>query len=423
MPLFRKQALFGLISLVILGGCATQQYHTFDDAYRHQVLFTISEQQGQHRVKPSQYDYAFAGRLPRGPRQELQIVVNDVISVHNLKKIGQWTIKTLGLEAIRAEFRGNRTVDEVVRALSQDMRVESVQSIKTYKLLNYNDPYFSLQNTVDRDDLEKVHRYTTGKDVFVGVVDTGVDRTHPELAARIIYAANFVEHDQLSFDNDEHGTAVAGVIGSTANNDLGIVGVAPDVKLMIFKSCAQNARTGRASCDSVSLMKALIDVIAQKPDIVNMSLSGPDDKLLIRLINAALAEGIIVVAAVDGKDARNTFPASIPGVLAVNSIRQFDGAFMPKNGVFAPGLEMLTTTPGATYAFRSGSSMSAAYVSGIAALLKEREPGLSAQQLILQLHKTSSGSLNAVPLVDVCNAVMRVEDGEVCTLESIGLLH
>jgi len=386
--------------------------------FAHQVLFTISEQQPQQMVKFSRYDYAVTNT-----RQKLQIVIDSIMDGHKLKKIGRWSLKTLGLEAVRAEFKQNRNIDEVLHALRQDARIESVQPIKTYQLLIYNDPYFNLQNTVEGDNLEKVHRYVTGKNVSVGVVDTGVDRTHPELAARIIYSANFVDHDQFSFDDDEHGTAVAGVIGSAANNDLGIVGVAPDAKLMIFKSCSEDRQTKRASCDSVSLMKALLDVLRQKPDVLNLSLSGPEDKLLMLLIKAVLAEGIIVVAAVDGKNPRNTFPASIPGVLAVNSLAQFDAAFMPKNGVLAPGLEMLTTTPGATYAFRSGSSMSAAYVSGVAALLKERDPGLSAQQLILRLHRTSPESVKAVPMVDVCHAVMRVEDGEVCALEPIGMLN
>jgi subtilisin family serine protease len=355
-------------------------------------------------------------------RQGLQIVISSIIDGHKLKKIGRWSLKTLGLEAVRAEFKRNRNIDDVIHALRQDARIESVHPIRTYHLLNYNDPYFKLQNTIESNNLEKVHRYATGKDVSVGVVDTGIDRTHPELAGRIIYSSNSVVHDQFSFDDDEHGTAVAGVIGSAANNDLGIVGVAPDVKLMIFKACSEDNQTRRASCDSVSLMKALLDVLRQKPDVLNLSLAGPEDTLLTLLIKAALAEGIIVVAAVDGKNSKHKFPASIPGVLAVNTLTQFDVAFMPKDGVLAPGLELLTTTPGATYAFRSGSSMSAAYVSGVAALLKERDPGLSARQLILNLHSTSHESIMAVPMVDVCHAVVRVEDGEVCTIEPIGML-
>ncbi len=351
--------------------------------------------------------------------QSPERLVSNIIKVHKLKKIAQWSVKSLGVEAIVAEFNSDRQIEDVLSALQGDMRVESVQRVNTYDLLAYNDPYFHLQNTVANEDLERVHELATGKNVVVGVVDTGVDRSHPELKDRIVFAENFVSYDQQDFDNDEHGTSVAGVISSAANNDLGIVGVAPDARLMIFKACSQNDLTRKAYCDSFSLMKGLIEVLRQKPDIVNLSLAGPEDPLLARLINRTIESGIVVIAAVDSSNSQNTFPASVPGVLAVNSAFQFDKSRMPESSVVAPGMEMLTTTPGATYAFRSGSSMSTAFVSGIAALMKEQDPGISSSQMVDVLYKTAKDRIEQFPLVDICHVIKSNLNEEVCLSKSV----
>ena len=380
------------LALLFLSGCAsTPDYESIDDAFRHQVLFTISEKESEKSQVTRQ--------------SEPEVLVSNIIKFHDLKKIAQWSVKALGIEAIVAEFKTDRPIEDVLEALQQDGRVETVQRVNTYELLGYNDPYFHLQNTIPASDLTSVHETATGQNVTVGIVDTGVDRDHPELADRIVFSGNYVRHDQDDFDRDEHGTTVAGVIGAAANNDVGIVGVAPETQLMVFKACGQNDVTRRAFCDSFSLMKALVEVLNQEPDIVNLSLAGRSDPLLTRIVEALIQKGIIVVAAVDHRNARRAFPASIPGVIAVTSAFQFDFDWMPANGVIAPGSEVLTTTPGATYAFRSGSSMSAAFVTGVAALLKQNYPDLSSAELTKRLHDTASARINEVPMVNICGVV------------------
>ncbi len=407
---FLKPAAALVVALI--AGCAsTPNFDAMDEAFNRQVLFTVA-------------DNEVADLTPDAPEQPAS-QVTSIIEIHDLKMVAQWSVKALGVEAIVAEFKKDRPIEEVMSALKADGRVESVQPVNTYDLLSYNDPYFHLQSTVPGPDLEVVHGSVTGRNVTVGVVDTGVDREHPELADRIVYSRNFVNHDQQDFDRDEHGTSVAGVIASAANNELGIVGVAPESKLLIFKACAQDDLSRRASCDSFSLMKALVDVLQQKPDVLNLSLAGQDDPLLERLINAAMAKGIIVVAAVDHRNVGNRFPASIPGVIAVSSAFQFNFDWMPENGVLAPGSEVLTTTPGATYAFRSGSSMSTAFVAGIAALLKEKYPTLSSAELTQLLHQTAQDRINEVPLVDICHVVNGLDAANICETRSVlaGPLH
>ncbi len=397
MLAIRTSRLFALLlAALLVAGCASTTRLVRNDIYTRNVIFTV----------PATSDYPMLATsfTESTEEQDATILIEGVLEFHGLEKVSQFAIKTLGVEAVVADIGQERNVDEVIRALSSDNRVQSVQSVRPFKLLAYNDPYFSLQNTVNGDRIENIHEISTGKNVSVGIIDTGVDRWHPELAGNIVYTNNLVAHDQQSFDRDEHGTAVAGVIGSAANNDLGIVGVAPDVRLMVFKACHQEITSRRTACDSVSIIKALNDALAQHPDILNLSLSGPKDGIIENLIRVADRQGMVVVAAVDEKRGKDqSFPANMPEVIAVgtslNLGNSFDGV------VLAPGTDMLTTAPGAAYGFKSGSSMATAYVSGIAALMKEKMPSLTRSQIYAFLRDSSRLDENELPVVDMCVAV------------------
>ncbi len=401
LHLIRCAAVLG----VLASGCTSIDNRPIEERLAHQVVFTVSVDDG---TQANAYSDSFKDVTKS--RRTTSLVIQDILNLHGLKKIAQWPIKALGLHAVVAEFSRKRKRRALLSELETDVRVESVQSVKSYRLLAYNDPYFELQSAVNSDHIEQIHELATGKNVVVGVIDTGMDRSHPELDGSIIYSRNYVGHDQLRFDRDEHGTSVAGVIASAVNNEVGIVGVAPDVKLMAFKACWHDPRTRRASCDSFSLMKALVDVLKQQPDILNLSLSGPDDPLIRRLLRTASDQGIVLIGARD-TTRETSFPSSMPEVIAVGT--PLDSDTSPSGyGVLAPGTDILTTTPGATYAFRSGSSLASAYVSGVAALIMERQPTLSGKQIETHLRDTARDRVGAVPVVDICAAVRRGR--EVC---------
>ena len=412
MPDLTKLAI--LLLILLAAGCTSVEKRPVEEQLSQQVVFTIAIETADVASFVTSYSGVSLSEQAL-KQQKCLIIMEDVLRMHRLKKIAHWSIKPLGVEAVVAEFPSKISRDAVIVSLREDDRVESVESVKTYRLLTYNDPYFQLQNSVKSDDIENIHRMATGKGIVIGVVDTGIDRQHPELVDRIIYSRNFVAHDQGRFDQDEHGTSVAGVIGSAANNELGIVGVAPDVKIMSFKACWEDRLTHSARCDSVSLMKALADVIDQQPDIVNMSLAGSRDVLIQRLLKIANDRGIVLVAAVDPRS-KSSFPASMPEVIAVGTPLGTK-TFGKMPGILAPGTDVLTTTPGATYAFRSGSSMATAYVTGIAALMKERQPTLSGEQIRVHLRSTSRTHTGTAPVVDMCAAVS--QDGESCQSNSI----
>ncbi len=404
----RHFSYVALVVLLLLAGCASQpEVLSPEEAYTRNVMFTVPV--GIPGGSSPTVASSFAGAdLNRGA----QNLIQAVLKFHGLTKVSQFSLQTLNVEAVVADIGPEKELEDVVNALSRDQRVETVQTVKPFKLLAYNDPYFELQATVNADRIDTIHQWSTGKNVTVGILDTGVDREHPELAERIVYTRNLVSHDQHAFDLDEHGTAVAGIIASAANNDVGIVGVAPDVRLMVFKACHQQASTRNTSCDSVSIIKALNDVLVQQPDILNMSLSGPADAVIARLLRRASERGMILVAAVDeAVGEQGSFPANLPEVIPVSTAV---GELAELGWVLrAPGTDMLTTAPGSTYGFKSGSSIASAYVSGIIALMKERDPALTGDQARGYLKATSRSAKGNSPVVDMCAALQEMPGANV----------
>jgi len=166
---------------------------------------------------------------------------------------------------------------------------------------------------------------------------------------------------------EQHGTAVAGIIAAKADNHLGIAGVAPGARLIGLRACWQ-ARAA-TECDTLSLAKALYYAVDSHADVINLSLSGPDAKLLREILKIAYARGVAVVAAFDPKQPDGGFPASVPGVIAVSD------APVPRargDVYVAPGRGVPTTEPGGRWFLVNGSSFAAAHVSGLVALLRER---------------------------------------------------
>ncbi len=113
------------------------------------------------------------------------------------------------------------------------------------------------------------------------------------LGGSIAAAANFVDSDREQFRRDRHGTEIAGVIAAVANNREGIVGVAPEARLLVFKACWQaRADDDAALCNSFTLARALVAALDAHAQVVNLSLAGPEDPLLSDLIREGLRRGV-----------------------------------------------------------------------------------------------------------------------------------
>jgi subtilisin family serine protease len=315
---------------------------------------------------------------------------------HGLELVADWPMPVLGVDCYVYALPPAADAHAVADRLAHDTRVEWAQPVGEYHTLGAGDPLYATQPTAQRWRLADLHRVATGRRVTVAVIDSGADPAHPDLAGQIAATENFI--DGQHYVAEDHGTAVAGIIAARADNGVGLRGMAPDARVLALRACAQEGGAA-ARCDSFSLGKALNFAILHQPDIINLSLTGPRDRLLERLLDAALARGIRVVAAYDGQAADGGFPAAWPGVLAVAD----DGAAR----VHAPGRDIPAPLPGGRFALVTGSSYAAANASGLLALLVQIKPG---------------ATLAGPATLDACALVGEAASGCVCSCPAVANL-
>jgi subtilisin family serine protease len=324
-------------------------------------------------------------------------ITNQIADEYGMEKLTEWPMTEVGAHCVVYQVQDKAVLADTIARLSKDDRVEVVQSMNVFKTKAQasNDPYFKLQTNLQQMQINLAHGKATGRDIVIGIIDTGVDLEHPDLAGQISENENFAKAISGSFATDKHGTAVAGVIVARRDNAQGIMGVAPDAKLVALKACwPDKADAIEAVCNSYTLALAVNTAIKAGVDVLNMSLTGPQDPLLTLLLKKALEKGIIVVAADTGASNSNeNFPASLKDVISVQSIKQ--SSTTPGSlaeSISAPGEKVLTTLPHGTYDFISGSSIAAAEISGVVALLLELKSDLSLAEVhtILQKSKITS---------------------------------
>lgn len=212
---------------------------------------------------------------------------------------------------------------------------------------------------------------TSGKpEVKVAVLDTGIEKTHPDLEGKIIGEKNFTDNTDLG-DHDGHGTLVAGIIAATGNNLSGIAGVSYGTSILNVKVLND---------EGIGTYADVIDGIIWATDngakVINLSLGGSSDmQLMEEAVNYAYNKGSLLVAAV-GNNGTNSvmYPANYENVLSVSATDDADMKLITSNygtsvKVAAPGDKIYSTYKNNSYSYASGTSMAAAFTSGVAALV------------------------------------------------------
>jgi len=315
------------------------------------------------------YGSAYGDDLSKSVRERL---ARAIARQHGLTFVDGWPMPMIGVDCFIMAVPNGRSTTAAADELSQDSKVAWAEPVQLYHAqgaaASHNDPLYPAQPAARAWDLADLHRISTGRGIKVAVIDSGIEAKHPDLAGQLIVNRNFVVGQ--SEIAESHGTGVAGVIAAKSDNGIGIAGVAPGARLLGLRACWQE-HGARAStvCDGLSLAKALYFAVQQKADVINLSLSGPDDRLLGALVEAALSRGSVVVGAYDPTKRGGGFPASVPGVIAVAD-RSL--AASPPQVYIAPGRDVPTTEPGGRWFLVDGSSFSAAHVSGLAALVRQR---------------------------------------------------
>lgn len=365
-----------------------------------------------------------------------QRMSQQIAEDYHIQKLTEWPMTEVGVHCAVFRVPADASVSDTMQRLARDKRITIVQNMHLfntkahqYKNSNqYDDPYFKLQANLQQMQIDLAHIRTTGRHVTIAMIDTGVDLMHPDLVDQITQNENFAFRISPGFSNDKHGTAVAGIMVARKDNGTGIIGIAPDAKLIALKACWPNKTDAiEAVCNSFTLALAVNTAIKTGARILNMSLTGPQDALLELLLNKAIEKGIIVIAANTGLAKEDEkFPASLKNVISVQSLRQSDPNLIKPDhtALFqtfsAPGDKILTTLPHGTYDFISGSSIAAAEVSGIVALLLELKPDLTIAEVKALLQKSELPAANETfSGINANTAVLALCETTTCSQDAI----
>jgi Subtilase family len=309
---------------------------------------------------------------------------------HRLVRLESRTFGLIGATLSLFRITDRRTVAAVSRELASESGIRTVQPNFRYILQEQNaspiegDP---AQYALAKLRLPQAHVLARGDNVTVAVIDSGIDARHPELAGSIadsFDALNSKEGPHL------HGTGIAGAIVAHAR----LMGAAPAARILAIR--AFGAAQSGAESTSFVVLKGLDYAVLHGAQIINMSFAGPKDALIERGIAATAARGVVMVAASGnaGPKSPPLFPAANPNVIAVSATDAQDKLFAASNrgnyiAVAAPGADIFLPAPDDKYQMTSGTSFSAAYVSGLVALVLERNPALKPEQVRAVLTRTA----------------------------------
>jgi subtilisin family serine protease len=233
------------------------------------------------------------------------------------------------------------------------------------------------QYVVDKLRLVDVHRIAIGSDVPVAVIDSEIDGGHPELAGAVVDELDAIgNHDPAHV----HGTGMAGAIAAHRR----LIGIAPGVRILAIHAFSSSGADS-AQATSAHILMGIDWAISKGAKIINMSFAGPDDPMLQLALQKAHDQGVVLIAAAgnQGPSSPPLYPAADPNVIAVTATDAKDQLLAQANqgpyvAVAAPGVDILEPAPNGGYQVTTGTSVAAAHVSGIAALLLDHDPTLNA---------------------------------------------
>lgn len=365
--------------------------------------------------------------------------VNAVAASYNLTVLEQAPLASIGENLVLFGTADNLLATLAMLAMDSRVRGAQKQFIYTTSAQyavsgKYSDQYAALNYGPESTGALALHAATRGGSQTIAVIDTGVAQDHPELDGRV----EGLDFTGQGYAAEAHGTAVAGIIAATANNGAGVYGVAPETRILSMKACEPVEEGGLAArCRSSSLVKAVDAAVQKKVGIINMSLAGPPDPLLARMVAQATGSNVLVIAGAGngGPAANPAFPAALPDVLAVTAVTPTNRLYREANqGTYvdlaAPGVDIVTAHPDGEYPTSSGTSWAAAHVSGIAALVKDLVPFISARELagMLEAHARELGEPGkdlkfGNGLVDACrSASAATAEAVACPLAGGGAL-
>ncbi len=397
----RPDFIYSTILALLVLFAACPMAHAVDSS-TNEILITIHSEDISEPAplygKPT--GYRRQRRAEYSLRLEDEALIDKIAKRYQLKRSKGWPIVPLEVYCEVLTVPAGIDLDVLLKTMGSDADIESVQLLNEFSVQSevqlYNDPYVSLQYNLADLNVLASHAVTQGSGVKIAIIDSKIDSEHSELRHSIDSHRDFTE-DSSKATAEKHGTAVAGLIAAAGNNELGIVGVAPGASLLGLSACRYQRDKTSATCNTFTLAQALSHAIEKKVNIINMSLAGPHDPLLERLIKKASDEDIVIVAAAGDGNSRAVFPANMQEVIAVQTVGRPDTRAV----IYAPGKDLLTTTPGNGFEFVTGSSFAAAQITGLLALMFQADPSIKpieAKNILLSA--SNDGQLDACSILN-----------------------
>jgi subtilisin family serine protease len=297
-----------------------------------------------------------------------------------LTTVGSQTSTLTGGTVLHVRVADGRPVADAVRALEAEnigiaqpnyvFRAQQDASLAARTVTG--DPS---QYVVGKLRLGETHRVATGKNVIVAVIDSAIDVDHPDLVGAIAERFDAVGHADRPH---VHGTGMAGAIAARRR----LLGIAPGAKILAVHAFSPEAGES-AQATTRHIIAGLEWAIGKGARVINMSFAGPYDPMLALAMKNAREKGVVLIAAAGnmGPTSPPLYPAADPNVIAVTATDEHDKLFAQANqgphiAVAAPGVNIIEPAPNAGYQVTTGTSVAAAHVSGVAALMLERDPAL-----------------------------------------------
>lgn len=314
----------------------------------------------------------------------------------DLEVARNFTMQGLGLRVYLMRLGDGAEPDQVFEAAGSDRRPLWVQQNFIYRTSqNASGGEAAVggqQYALQQMRANEVAQKTDGHGIRVALIDSGVDAGHESLKGAEIETINVVE-EGAPVPGETHGTVLASIlVGQGPLN-----GIAPRAHLIAIRAFHEvEPKSGGAESSSYTLALALETAIRQQARVVNLSLTGPQDRLVAQMVNEAMMRRINVVAAAGnaGPEAPAAYPAAQDGVIAVTATDIKDRLYAQANqgsyiSVAAPGVDILGARPGGGYDFFSGTSMATGYAAGLAALLISAQSDLSVVKLRQTMEKSA----------------------------------
>lgn len=343
---------------------------------------------------------------------------------HRLSRVETHRSALAGATLLRWRIADGRGVPAAVRALEREGAISGAQPNYVYtlqqddrgaqKAASVPVPQYAL----DKLHLPQAHERARGEGVRVAVIDSGIDLSHPALQGVVVAQFNAAASPA---DVHNHGTGIAGLIAARG----GFTGSAPAAQILAVRAFDPDSTSASPSAQATTfaILKGLDWSVEQRARVINMSFAGPADPAMTRALLAASRKGAILVAAAGNAGAQSPplYPAADPNVIAVTATGAEDAVFPRANQgryvtVAAPGIDVVAPATAGGYQVSSGTSLSAAEVSGVIALLLERRPGLKTDAVRAILTATARDLGNpgrddvfGAGLVDAYQAVMSLE--------------